>query len=604
MQTSRRSRRVTWLVVTTALAVGLSSPPAIWGRSYTLTGLLRDPVPTAPHRPASSAGDQFGAAVAGIGANILVGAPGHHAGLNQLAIGAVYLFDGANGAMLQAFQDPRGPGETEFGAAVASIEGAVVVGSPAYSCPNVVYVFDAVSGAVLLTLQAPPPSDCSPRFGSTVAAGSGAILVADPISKASGEVAGAVYLFDATSGQLLQTFVEPTPGYGDAFGDSVAAVGSAVLVGAPIESGARPGAAYLFDATTGVLVRTFTAASPVPGDHFGSVVAALGDNLLVASPSQVVRFDAATGAVLQTFALPDGYAVVSLAALGSDFLVGTALSGAGSPPFRDVGAVFLFDGTTGVLRQTFFNPTPATLGTSPDGYGLSVAALGTNFVVGAPFDTTETIYAGTVYLYSGTACGDGHREPLEQCDDGNTIDGDGCSSTCTLEVCGPTPVAGCREPVQSGASQLSLVQKSNDRLDQLAWVWTQGAATTFSEFGDPTAGASYALCVYDGSASPQPLINAAAPAGQSWTAPGTKSYRYQDRTGTPSGLLAGVLTAGTSGKARITIKGKGENLAVPVLPLTLPVTVQIRNAASGQCWSATYGVAKRNTATKFLAKSD
>ncbi|MGH7962787.1 MAG: choice-of-anchor Q domain-containing protein, partial [Candidatus Binatia bacterium] len=34
-------------------------------------------------------------------------------------------------------------------------------------------------------------------------------------------------------------------------------------------------------------------------------------------------------------------------------------------------------------------------------------------------------------------CGDGVREGTEQCDDGNTIDGDGCSATCQTETAGP-----------------------------------------------------------------------------------------------------------------------------------------------------------------------
>ena len=33
-------------------------------------------------------------------------------------------------------------------------------------------------------------------------------------------------------------------------------------------------------------------------------------------------------------------------------------------------------------------------------------------------------------------CGDGFRDPGEQCDDGNTVSGDGCSATCQLEACG------------------------------------------------------------------------------------------------------------------------------------------------------------------------
>ena len=32
-------------------------------------------------------------------------------------------------------------------------------------------------------------------------------------------------------------------------------------------------------------------------------------------------------------------------------------------------------------------------------------------------------------------CGDGVIECAEECDDGNTVDGDGCSSACALETC-------------------------------------------------------------------------------------------------------------------------------------------------------------------------
>src|SRR5262249_22199241 len=42
-------------------------------------------------------------------------------------------------------------------------------------------------------------------------------------------------------------------------------------------------------------------------------------------------------------------------------------------------------------------------------------------------------------LSAGTAlafvCGNGLLEPGEQCDDGNTVDGDGCSAACVFESC-------------------------------------------------------------------------------------------------------------------------------------------------------------------------
>ena len=51
-----------------------------------------------------------------------------------------------------------------------------------------------------------------------------------------------------------------------------------------------------------------------------------------------------------------------------------------------------------------------------------------------------------------TVCGDGVREGTEACDDKNTVDGDGCSSTCTLEPdCGTgTCVTKCGDGIKQG----------------------------------------------------------------------------------------------------------------------------------------------------------
>ena len=40
-------------------------------------------------------------------------------------------------------------------------------------------------------------------------------------------------------------------------------------------------------------------------------------------------------------------------------------------------------------------------------------------------------------------CGDGHLDSGEQCDDGNTTSGDGCSATCTVEQAPPPPPPCC-----------------------------------------------------------------------------------------------------------------------------------------------------------------
>ncbi len=48
------------------------------------------------------------------------------------------------------------------------------------------------------------------------------------------------------------------------------------------------------------------------------------------------------------------------------------------------------------------------------------------------FDTEEV----WVHCLEGSKCGDGLKEGVEQCDDGNTEGGDGCSATCKVESCG------------------------------------------------------------------------------------------------------------------------------------------------------------------------
>jgi hypothetical protein len=42
---------------------------------------------------------------------------------------------------------------------------------------------------------------------------------------------------------------------------------------------------------------------------------------------------------------------------------------------------------------------------------------------------------------------------------------------------------------------------------------------------------------------------------------------------------------------------------MPTLPLTTPVTVQLKNAA-GVCWEAKYSLSTKNVADQFKAKAD
>ena len=94
--------------------------------------------------PTPTTGDQFGRAVAALGDDILVGAPGNS--------GAVYRFDGRDGRLLATFADPDASGGNRFGVAIAADHGRVVVGAPDHDAGDgdegAAYVFDARTGAL------------------------------------------------------------------------------------------------------------------------------------------------------------------------------------------------------------------------------------------------------------------------------------------------------------------------------------------------------------------------------------------------------------------------------------------------------------------------
>jgi cysteine-rich repeat protein len=74
---------------------------------------------------------------------------------------------------------------------------------------------------------------------------------------------------------------------------------------------------------------------------------------------------------------------------------------------------------------------------------------------------------GDLLRPDSSCCGDGQAQPLEECDDGNTFDGDGCSATCQLEP-GGDPCAGSSSQAGTALAAELLV----DRLDRPVHVAT------------------------------------------------------------------------------------------------------------------------------------
>jgi cysteine-rich repeat protein len=263
---------------------------------------------------------------------------------------------------------------------------------------------------------------------------------------------------------------------------------------------------------------------------------------------------------------------------------------------------------------------------SGDGRYVVFLSLATNLVA------NDTNGSQDVFLRDRLAlCGNGVVElfgQIEQCDDGNTDDGDCCSAACQFETaggpcprgtcnasgtcitpaCGAGPAAGCRLAA-AGSSSVQLRDDAVDTKDRLQWKWAKGAPTDVNDFEDPVGGtATYHVCVYDSSPRTQPLSEMGVPAGgicgtaPCWKATGDTGFRYRSKAATPNGLTRLRLKASPTRPSVQTI-GRGANLPMPALPLTLPVTVQlvVADGMTTECWQTTYAGAAVNEASRFRA---
>ncbi|MBY0279601.1 right-handed parallel beta-helix repeat-containing protein [Candidatus Binatia bacterium] len=322
---------------------------------------------------------------------------------------------------------------------------------------------------------------------------------------------------------------------------------------------------------------------------------------------------------------------------------------------QDASSVFADPQIVAPLAEDFHvgGASPAVNAGDP----ATVLAPGETDLDGAPRLSGPRVDAGVDEI----TCGDGVQNPGEECDDSNTVDGDGCDSNCTFTACGNgvvtageqcddgnlaagdccaatcqyetngstcddanpcTNLDACAAGVCSGVaapatschaterSSLVLRDQALDGRDQLVWRWSRGDAVTLGDLGDPiSGGTSYALCLYDTvggtpSLAHPPIV---IPSGGTcrgkacWKAVGTSGFKRSDRDRAPDGVESVLLRAGVAGKSSIVLVARGASLAPPVLPLAQDptVTVQLRSSG-GACFGAAYTApARKSDATQF-----
>ncbi len=299
-------------------------------------------------------GDRFGASVAISQPLIAVGTPGWDGWLGDTPdLGGVPWFttDGINWGVRSL---SAGQSNDEFGSSLAIDNTAAVVGLGfTLAAPGKAYLLD-LDGQGAIELVPSDPTNGN-RFGERVALSDGLVLVGAP-----GAGFGAVYVFDAVTGQQLAKLVPEVDDPADAsgFGLDVAMSQGVAVIGAFGAASNFLGSAFLFDLQNMQQIARLVpdAASPL---GFGTRVGISGDLVIVGNlsgfppsePQSVYLFDVTTGAQIGELKQSDRDAAdpfvfndfaISLAISGTTAIVG-ATNHPGNAPTGSSGAAYIFN---------------------------------------------------------------------------------------------------------------------------------------------------------------------------------------------------------------------------------------------------------------------
>ncbi|HEX2485016.1 MAG TPA: DUF4215 domain-containing protein [Myxococcota bacterium] len=285
------------------------------------------------------------------------------------------------------------------------------------------------------------------------------------------------------------------------------------------------------------------------------------------------------------------------------------------------GVLFGIDKTTNNTAAALITIDAATAAVTtlgPTSVGLDALAFEPVCADGAVDAPWETCDDGNTVEFDGCSagcqeevCGDGTQQPDEACDDGNTVDRDGCSSSCEVELCLATPVTGCGD---AGKASLSISEKTagKEKLKASLSKLVDGAAQ--ADFGDPVAGDTRVdVCLYDGAgafAGELVVERAGELCGPKqkpcWKAVKTTGFSYADKDAAASGVTKLGLKGGAPGKGKLQAQAGNQG---GEFPTGLAATLQGETAAriqlvvsDGACFEAHLGEVKKADGVQFKAK--
>lgn len=294
--------------------------------------------------------------------------------------GAAFIFDLTTGELLHRLHpgDPLEAGGELFGFSVAIDDGLAIVAS---GQRNAAYIFDATTGEQRHKLS-PTASD----YVRSVDISNGIAVLGAPSVRFDGNDYGAAFLYDAVTGIQTNRINGPTTSLKRDFGRVVAVDGDAVAIVSP---GINKDDVYVFDSQTGAYQWKY-GASTAGNNFFASDVVIEGDRVVIGGqslsvgPPRAYVLNRSTGALERSFITQTQETIggdkYEIDVSGDQLVVGAfEYSGENGSGFR-IGDVHSFDVATGDFLGTVNNPVPQ----SGSSFGFAVALDKGRLVVGAP----------------------------------------------------------------------------------------------------------------------------------------------------------------------------------------------------------------------------
>jgi len=348
--------------------------------------------------------------------------------------GKVYIYNPTTGVLLNTIDNPNDFGTStndDFGWNVSLTDtylgvSARTEGDAGGNGSGKVYIFNTSTGALLNTIQNPNAfgTSGSDQFGISLR-----ITDTYTVSSASNEddvgglQSGKVYIFNTVTGALLNTLDNPNPVgtvVNDSFGNSLDVTDNFLAVAAYQEddAGSASGKVYIYNTSTGALLNTLdnpNDSGATTDDTFGGAVAITDTHTIVGATGEdvggdsgsgiVYAFNTATGALLYTIYNPNVYGTPVGDGFGRRVTVNDSYVVVGASFEDDAtgsssGAVYVFDVADGSLLWSLANPNPFGTGQF-DGFGDTVELSDTQMIIGAKGEDTsvENEFSGKAYIY-------------------------------------------------------------------------------------------------------------------------------------------------------------------------------------------------------------